>query len=95
MVPPAISPVQLFTTTEAGETFTFMMESYNALYSDTSSGCTVGQCLAVTGNGFFTGSGVVNYDNSPGNFTFTSQLVNGQTTTTFSASAISACFTCS
>lgn len=89
MVPPAISPVQLFTTTEAGETFAFMMTDYNAMYTDSTTGCTVGQCLAVTGNGFFTGSGAVNYDDSPGHFTFTSQLVAGQTTTTFSASAIS------
>lgn len=88
-VPPAISPVQLFTTTENGETFSFMMTDYNAMYTTTSTGCTVGQCLSATGNGFFTGTGVVNYDNSPGAFTFTSQLVNGQTTTTFSASAIS------
>jgi len=88
-VPPAISPVQLFTTTENGETFAFHMTDYDAAFTDTTSGCTVGQCLAVTGNGFFTGTGTVNYDNSPGHFTFTSQLVNGQTTTTFSASAIS------
>lgn len=88
-VPPAISPVQLFTTSQGGETFAFFMTDYNAMYTTTSTGCTVGQCLSATGNGFFTGSGVVNYDDSPGSFTFTSQLVNGQTTTTFSASAIS------
>ena len=35
-------------------------------------------------------SGAVNYDDSPASFTFTSQLVGDQTSTTFSASAVSA-----
>lgn len=87
-VPPAISPVQLFTTTQNGETFAFHMTDYNAMYVSNIPGCTAGNCLDVTGNGFFTATGVVDYDPSPGNFTFTSQLVGGQTSTTFSASAM-------
>jgi hypothetical protein len=86
-VPPAISPVQLFTVSNGGETFAFYMTDYNAMYVSNVPGCTSGNCLDVTGNGFFSANGVVNYDNSPGSFTFTSQLVNGQTSTTFSASA--------
>ncbi|MEG9438679.1 PEP-CTERM sorting domain-containing protein [Edaphobacter sp. HDX4] len=87
MVPPAISPVQLFTVTNGGETFAFYMTDYNAMYVSNIPGCTVGNCLDITGNGFFTANGVVAYDNSPGSFTFTSQLVSGQSSTTFSASA--------
>jgi hypothetical protein len=86
-VPPAISPVQLFTVSNGGETFAFYMTDYNAMYVSNIPGCTSGNCLDVTGNGFFTANGVVAYDNSPGSFTFTSQLVAGQTSTTFSASA--------
>jgi hypothetical protein len=89
MVPPAISPVQLFTFTSGGETFAFHMTDYNAIFTDSTNGCTVGTCLAATGNGFFTGTGPITYDDSPASFTFTSQLVAGQTSTTFSASAIS------
>jgi hypothetical protein len=88
MVPPAISPVQLFTTTENGETFAFHMTDYDANLVSGVTGCTVGVCLDVTGDGFFTATGVVDYTSSPGNFTFTSQEVNGQTSTSFSASAI-------
>jgi hypothetical protein len=92
MVPPAISPVQLFTTTEDGETFAFHMTEYDALLVTNTPGCTSGlgssTCLDVTGSGFFTGTGSVDYASSTGSFTFTSQLVDGQTSTSFSASAI-------
>jgi hypothetical protein len=92
MVPPAISPVQLFTTSENGETFAFHMTDYDALLVSNSPGCTSSlgnsTCLDVTGNGFFTGSGVVDYTSSLGSFTFTSQLVGDQTSTSFSASAV-------
>lgn len=88
-VPPAISPVQLLTVSQNGETFAFYMTDYNAMYVTDVTGCTPGTCLDVTGNGFFRGTGAVNYDDSPASFTFTSQLVNGQTSTTFSASASS------
>lgn len=86
-VPPAISPVQLFTTTQNGETFAFFMTDYNAQYVTNITGCTPGTCLDVTGNGFFRGTGAVAYDDTPGSFTFTSQLVGDQTSTSFSASA--------
>lgn len=85
-------PIQLFTSAEAGETFAFNLTDYNANYvTDGTLGCTSGStCLIVTGNGFFTGMGTVNYDPSAASFLFTSQYVNGQpvnTVTTFSASA--------
>lgn len=86
-VPPAISPVQLFTTTQNGETFAFHMTDYNAEYVSNVTGCLDATCLDATGHGFFTATGAVDYDPTPGSFTFTSQLVNGQTSTTFSASA--------
>lgn len=87
-VPASLQPLTLFTTTEKGETFSFIMTDYNAMYVSGVTGCTTGHCLDVTGNGYFTGSGATSYSSSPGSFTFTSQLVPGQTTTTFSASAI-------
>jgi hypothetical protein len=91
-IPPGGIPIQLFSTTEAGETFAFDITSYVANFvNDGTLGCTIGStCLIATGNGFFTGTGVVNYTNSPSTFLFTSQYVNGQpvgTVTTFSASA--------
>ena len=87
--PPAI---QLFSTTEAGETFGFTISSFNAgLVTPGSQGCLSDQtCLAITGFGTFTGTGVVNYDPTPAEFQFTSQYVAGQgigTPTSFSASA--------
>lgn len=88
MVPPAISPVQLFTTTENGETFAFFMTDYDASLVSNVTGCTVGTCLDVTGDGFFTATGAVDYTSSPGSFTFTSQMVGDQTSTSFSASAL-------
>ncbi len=84
-------PIQLFSTTEAGETFAFDITAYNANFVTTRTlGCTSGStCLLVTGDGFFTGTGVVNYTNSPATFLFTSQYVPGQTVgtiTSYSAS---------
>ena len=88
-VPPAIYPVELFSTTSSGgELFAFYMTDYNAQLVSGVVGCTVGVCLDVTGNGFFTGTGPINYQNSPASFSFTTQEVSGQTSTTFSASAI-------
>jgi hypothetical protein len=84
-VPAAISPVELETTTEGGITVDFFMTDYNAMLVSGVTGCTTGTCLDVTGNGYFTETG---YTNSPGSFTFTSQLEPGQTSTTFSASAL-------
>ena len=88
-VPPAI---QLFSTTEAGETFGFTVTSFDAGFTTPgTAGCLVGQtCLAVTGFGTFTGTGAVNYTPTPAQFQFTSQYVAGQpigTMTSFSASA--------
>jgi hypothetical protein len=90
--PPGMIPIQLFSTTEAGETFAFDITGYNANFvNNGTQGCTNGAtCLFVTGTGFFTGAGVVNYDNSPATFVFTSQYPPGQTVgtlTSFSASA--------
>lgn len=88
-VPPAIYPVQLFTmTSTGGELFSFFMTDYNAELVSDITGCSTGTCLDVTGNGFFTGSGPITYSASPASFTFTTQEVPGQTSTTFSASAI-------
>jgi hypothetical protein len=88
-------PIQLFTTAQNGETFAFFLTDYNADYGTGIPGCVAGDtCLAVTGNGFFTGSGAVAYSQSPATFQFTSQYVPGQTVgstvTTFSASASAA-----
>ena len=89
--PPAI---QLFSTTEAGETFGFTVSSFNAnLVTGTPStiGCLTGNtCLDITGFGIFTGTGAVTSTPTPAQFQFTSQYVVGQTLgtlTSFSASA--------
>ena len=91
-IPPGGIPIQLFSTTEAGETFAFDITGYNANFvTNGSLGCTTGStCLIVTGDGFFTGTGTVNYTNTPAAFLFTSQYVPGQavgTITSFSSSA--------
>ena len=89
--PPAI---QLFSTTEAGETFGFTVSSFNANLvtgTPTTIGCLTGNtCLDITGFGTFTGTGAVTYTPTPAQFQFTSQYVVGQTLgtlTSFSASA--------
>jgi len=84
--------VQVLTTTEAGETFTFFINDYTADFvTNGTLGCGAGStCLLVTGDGSFTGSGSVSYSASPTTFVFTSQYSPGQTVgtiTTFSASA--------
>ena len=89
---PGGTPIQLFSTTQAGETFAFDLTGYNAgLINNGAMGCDAGStCLVVTGTGFFTGTGAVNFTNTPANFLFTSQYVPGQpvaTVTSFSASA--------
>jgi PEP-CTERM motif len=88
-VPPNI---QLFTTTEAGETFGFTISNFNADFvNNGTEGCLTGNtCLTITGMGIFTGTGLVAYDPTPALFQFTSQYVAGQpvaTLTSFSASA--------
>jgi PEP-CTERM motif len=91
-IPPGGIPIQLFSTSEAGETFAFDITSYNANFvNNGTEGCTNGAtCLFATGTGFFTGTGVVNYTSSPATFVFTSQYPPMQTVgtlTSFSASA--------
>jgi hypothetical protein len=89
--PPSI---QLFSTTEAGETFGFTVSSFNANLvtgTPTTVGCLTGNtCLDITGFGTFTGTGAVTYTPTPAQFQFTSQYVVGQslgTMTSYSASA--------
>jgi PEP-CTERM motif len=87
-VPPSI---QLFSTTEAGETFGFTVANFSAdLVTNGTEGCLAGNtCLTITGIGTFTGTGTVAYDPTPAQFQFTSQYVAGQpvaTLTSFSAS---------
>ncbi|HZY62921.1 MAG TPA: PEP-CTERM sorting domain-containing protein [Edaphobacter sp.] len=82
----------LFTITGGGETFAFHIASYSADYvTNGTDGCATGYtCLIVSGFGTFDGTGMVNYDATPANFSFTSQYVPGQTSatlTTFSSSA--------
>jgi hypothetical protein len=91
-IPPGGIPIQLFSTSEAGETFAFDITSYIANFvNNGTEGCTNGAtCLFATGTGFFTGTGVVNYTSSPATFVFTSQYPPTQTVgtlTSFSASA--------
>jgi hypothetical protein len=88
-VPPAI---QLFSTSQAGETFGFTVSSFNADFvNNGTEGCLIGNtCLTITGIGTFTGTGAVTYTPTPAQFQFTSQYVAGQpvaTLTSFSASA--------
>jgi len=91
-IPPGGIPIQLFSTTEGGETFAFDITAYDANFVNNGTlGCTAGAtCLIATGDGFFTGMGTVNYTSSPATFVFTSQYPPGQpvgTMTSFSASA--------
>jgi hypothetical protein len=84
--------IQLFSTTEAGETFGFTVSSFNADFiTNGTEGCLAGNtCLTITGLGTFTGTGTVAYTPTPAEFQFTSQYVAGQplaTLTSFSASA--------
>jgi hypothetical protein len=82
----------LFSTTENGETFTFTITDYSAQYiNNGTNGCTSGStCLIATGDGFFTGTGVVSDVSGPAVFNFTSQYVPNQplaSVTSFSASS--------
>jgi PEP-CTERM motif len=84
--------IQLFSTTQAGETFGFTVSNFNADFvTNGTEGCLTGNtCLTITGMGTFTGTGAVAYSPTPAEFQFTSQYVAGQplgTLTSFSASA--------
>lgn len=83
---PGQTGVELFSVSGGGETFNFYMQNYDATYTDATAACPV-SCLAVTGDGYYTGSGAVAFSNSPGAFTFTSQYLSSQSAnTSFSAS---------
>lgn len=91
-----ISPPGLpafFTTSENGETFSFFIQSYNALYIPTGLGvgCASGNtCLLVTGTGYFTGTGAVNFTPTVADFQFDSSYVPGQTVGTVTSFAAQA-----
>jgi hypothetical protein len=77
-VPPSIP---IFSTTEAGETFTFTIATFNAMFETGGEpGCLAGNtCLLITANGTFTGTGTVNYTATPGVFELESSYVPSQT----------------
>jgi hypothetical protein len=84
--------IQLFSTTQAGETFGFTVSNFNADFvTNGTEGCLTGNtCLTITGMGTFTGTGAVAFSPTPAEFQFTSQYVAGQplgSLTSFSASA--------
>ena len=86
IVPPGGS-IYAFSTTNGVTTFDFNMTLYTAAYGALP-GCAAGAtCLNITGMGIWTGTG---FTPSPGSFTLSDQLVGGQRTTTYSASAIAA-----
>jgi PEP-CTERM motif len=85
-IPPGGS-INAFTTTEDGVIFDFTMTSYTAAYGALP-GCASGAvCLTITGMGVWSGTG---FTSSPGSFTLADSLQNGQSTTTYQASAIAA-----
>ena len=72
------------------ETFNFFITSYSAAYGTGLPGCATGDtCLLITGNGFFNGTGAVNYNNASAVFQFESGYASqeniGQDITTFAA----------
>jgi len=84
-----------FTVTGGGVTFSFNLTQYTAGYiTNGTMGCAVGgTCLDVTGDGFFTSNNASLTQSGPATFTFTSQYVPGQPTTSitsFSASTSAA-----
>ncbi|MDQ2832925.1 MAG: PEP-CTERM sorting domain-containing protein [Acidobacteriota bacterium] len=97
VVPAGLSPLTLFSVTGNNETFSFILQDYNALYTTNTPGCMTAvpsssaTCLSVSGDGYFEGTGAVTFDNTPAAFQFTSQYTTpGQTIgniTSFSASA--------
>jgi hypothetical protein len=78
-----ISPFDLFSV--GG--FSFYLTDYTAVFNYGGVGCTNATCLAISGDGYFTGAG---YTDTPGTFALTTQETGDQTSTTFSASAASA-----
>jgi hypothetical protein len=96
-VPSGLQPLTLFTVTGNGETFSFILQDYTATYETQVPGCDTtitglsDTCLIVGGNGYFEGTGAVDFTDTPGAFQFSSQYTTpGQTIggiTSFSASA--------
>jgi len=83
---PGQTGVELFTVSGGGETFDFYMTDYDATYTASTAACP-NTCLAVTGDGYYVGTGTDDFTDAPGAFTFTSQYLNGQSAdTSFSAS---------
>ncbi len=85
----------LFSITENGETFTYNLTQYTADYINNGTmGCAMGStCLIVTGDGFFTGTGVLTGTSGDATFEFTSQFAAGEPltgVTSFSASSFAA-----
>jgi hypothetical protein len=97
-VPASVSAsgyLPVFSVSGGGETFTFMMNHYDAeIYTPSSPnpGCTLANtCLNITGQGYFTAAGsALNGNSGPGSFQFTSQYTPFQGAymgmTSFSAS---------
>jgi hypothetical protein len=77
------SPFELFSV--GG--FNYFVTDYTAVFNYGGTGCTNAVCLAISGDGYFTGTG---YDQTNGTFAITTQETDGQTSTTFSASTIAA-----
>jgi hypothetical protein len=78
IVPPAISPVEVLTTTEGGITLDYFITEYSASIVSHIPNVCAETCLNVNGVGFFTETG---FAPTPGIFTFTVQeAALGQTT---------------
>lgn len=78
-----VPTVQALTTTEGSTTLQFFMTDYSVALVSNITGCSL-TCLDVTGNGFFSETGMPNL---PGSFTFTTQATNGSGATDVSFSA--------
>jgi hypothetical protein len=84
--------LELFSVTGGGETFTFYIQNYSAMYGSFA-GCNSGDtCLNITGNGYFTGSGADSFggQEAPATFQFDSSYVPGQTVGTITSFAAQA-----
>jgi PEP-CTERM motif len=74
-VPSFLSPLLVLSTTGGGETIDFYMTDYSASIVSNVTGCSL-TCLDVTGDGYFTETGTIDYTSSPAVFTFTAQQKN-------------------
>jgi hypothetical protein len=71
-VPSVLSPLLVLSVTGGGETIDFYMTEYTASIVNGAMGCSL-TCLDVTGDGYFTETGTIDYTTSPAIFTFTAQ----------------------